>query len=377
MSERRAERLRSARRLVVKVGSSLVADAERRPDERFLRDFARQIMALRAEGKEVIVITSGATRVGLGRLGFPENTTDLPTRQAAAAVGQSDLIAAYRRIFAELDQPIGQILLTQADINDRRRYLHVRNTLSALLHDYRVVPIVNENDTVSVEGVRFGENDTLAALVAAKVDADVLILLSDVAGFFTADPRRDPDAQLIPEITDISHELEEQATGSGTLAGTGGMRTKLESARAAINLGLHAIIAQGDQPDVLLRIARGEPVGTLFIPRESKMQARKRWLGYAVKPRGQLVIDAGAKRALLERGSSLLPVGVKAVTGRFDPGDAVSVVDESGHEIARGLANYRSVDVAKILGCRTGDIETCLGYRTYDEIIHRDNLVVL
>lgn len=368
--------LLQAQRLVVKLGSTLVADQQGKPNENLLGQLAKEIVALRRQGKEIMLITSGAMRVGLARLGLPA-TTDLPTRQAAAAVGQSELIHYYRKIFADLGQPIAQVLLTQSDISDRRRYLHVRNTLFSLLHEYQVLPIVNENDTVSVEGVRFGENDRLAALVAAKVDADVLILLSDVAGFFTGDPHKDPDAQLIHQVEQISPEMEQQAQDTATQAGTGGMQAKLQAAKAAINLGVYTVIAPGDTPQVLTKILKGEEIGTLFLPKPSKMQARKRWLGYAVSPKGKVVIDQGAKKALVDRGSSLLPVGVKQVVGEFSPGDPVTVVDESGEEIARGLANYSSEDARQICGCHTSEIAEKLGYHTYDEIIHRDNLVLL
>jgi glutamate 5-kinase len=365
---------------VVKLGSRVVTAAEGNVDEPHLAHLAEQIAELTQAGKEVVVVTSGAIRAGRNHLDIRDRSLDLPARQAAAAVGQIELMWRYREIFGRFGQRIAQVLLTQAELSDFRRYLHLRNTLTTLLREYRVVPVLNENDSVSAEGVQIGENDRLAAVVASKLDADLLLSLSDVAGYFDGDPKREPSAKLIPVVEEITSEMERKAADTAGLAGRGGMRTKMESARLAMDAGVIMVIAHGREPNVVRRIMRGEEIGTIVIPKLGKMRSRKRWIAYAAVPRGQVMVDEGAARALVDDGKSLLPVGIVAVEGEFEAGDMVTVAVEqtSGRrEIARGLSNFDSQDLRRIQGCRSKDIVKRLGHRDFDEAIHRDNLVVL
>jgi glutamate 5-kinase len=287
------------------------------------------------------------------------------------------LIACFREAMAAHGIPIAQVLVTQADIADSRRHLHLRNLLFGLLREHHAVPVLNENDPVSGRGLEIGENDRLAALIAARVDADLLVVLSDVEGFFTSDPRADPTATLIPEVTQITHEIARLARDTSTDAGTGGMQAKLEAARTAAKSGIFMIVAKGSMPDVLLRVASGEPVGTLFVPGPTRLRLRKRWIAFARRPAGFLVVDDGAARALVERGSSLLPVGVIEVGGDFRRGDTVSVRDFAGKEIARGLVNFSADETRKIRRKKSPEVEGVLGSKQFEEVIHRDNLVVL
>jgi glutamate 5-kinase len=376
LDETPRQALRKAARIVVKLGTNVVAAPDGALNRPALASLAQEIVERRRAGRQILLITSGAVRTGLARLGLPGDTQDVPTRQAAASVGQIELISYYREVFARFEQPVAQVLLTQADIADPRRYLHLRNTLSTLLAQ-GALPIVNENDPVSIDGVAIGENDRLAALVAAKVDADLLVLLSDVDGLFTGDPRTDPDAELIDSVTSITRDIERYARESAGGVGRGGMPAKLHAAKAAMNAGVYMVIARGSAPRAVTRILEGEAVGTLFVPRPGKLRSRKHRIGFAHTPKGRLVVDDGAKKALLERGSSLLPVGIEFVSGQFRQGDLVSVMDSADSEIARGLANYSADEVRKIRRCHTGEIQSRLGYHPFDEVIHRDNLVLL
>lgn len=368
--------LKRARHVVIKLSSSIVADENGQINDSHLRTLAKEVVALRDQGRGVILITSGAMRVGLVKLGFKTPVRALAKRQAAASVGQSELIWYYRQMFKELGVRIGQVLLTQADIFDRQRYVHVRDTLSSLIHSYNVLPIINENDTVSVEGIRFGENDRLAALVAVKVEADLLILLSDVAGLYTADPRKHPDASLIPVVTEISPEIEQQATGpSGS--GAGGMRAKLQAAKVTMQSGVPMVIASGQEAGIIARIVDGEEIGTLFVPSGAPLRARQRWLGFAAEPKGRVLVDEGAAKVLVSANTSLLAVGVTGVSGDFQPGDVVVVVAPDGREIARGLVSYSADDLRKIQGRHSHEIGAILGTDSSPEVVHRDNLVLL
>ena len=379
MSEARSQ-LQDAARIVIKLGSKVVTTPDGAVDEDQLSHLAEQVTELTRAGKQIVLVTSGAIRAGRAQLGIHDQSLDLPARQATAAVGQIELMWRYRETFGRFGQPIAQVLLTQAELSDFRRYLHLRNTLSTLLREYHVVPVLNENDSVSAEGVQIGENDRLAAVVASKLDADLLLSLSDVAGYYDGDPNRDPEAKLIPLVREITPEMERAALDSAGLAGRGGMRTKLDSAKLAMNAGVIMVIAHGREPNVIRRIMAGEEVGTIFLPRAAKLRSRKRWIAYAALPKGRIIVDQGAAKAMLEDGKSLLPVGVSDVDGNFEAGDMVSVlVDEDGkrREIARGLVNYDSADLRRIQGCRSKDIPKRLGHRDFDEAIHRDNLVVL
>ena len=370
------EKLALARRLVVKIGSNALCQASGELDAAVLQPLAQEIAGLVEAGRQVIVVTSGAVKLGLCRLGL-KSAKDLPTRQSAAAIGQSELIAAYQRAFGAHNRPIAQVLLTQAELSDYRRFLHLSNMLNALVTQHGAIPVLNENDPVSAAGAGIGENDRLAALVASKADADLLVLLSDVEGFFTGDPNHDRQAELISEIDRITPQLQALAEQADDRGGSGGMKTKLEAAAVATRAGVAVAIASSRTPGVLTRLLAGEAIGTLFAPAREKLQSRKRWIGFARRAKGKLVVDEGASRAILERGSSLLPVGIANVEGEFNPGDTVSVVDFTGKEIARGLTNYNADDIRLIRRCKTQEIEGKLGRHDYDEVIHRNNLVVL
>lgn len=372
------QQLATAGRIVVKIGSNLVATSEGVINRALLEGITREIATLATEGREVLLVTSGAVRIGLAKMGLVGGPKpDLSTRQAAAAVGQVELMACYNELFGSHGSIVGQLLLTGDDITDRRRYLHTRNTLLPMLHRYHVIPVINENDSVSVEGVQIGENDRLAALIAGKVQCDLLVILSDVEGFYTADPTLVADARLIHEVQDITPAMERMAGGSTSGVGKGGMRSKLNAAKIATRMGAHTLVALGRHPQVLARILHGEDIGTLFAAKtQEHLGARKQWLGFAAAPRGALVVDDGAAAALIERGSSLLPVGVREIIGTFRSGSVVAVIDANGKEIARGLVNYTADEMRKIAGQHTAQIEEVLGYHPYDEAIHRDNLLL-
>jgi glutamate 5-kinase len=364
-------------RIVVKLGTSSLTDNSPRLAPPRLVELARQVAQLHAAGRELIIVTSGAMAAGRERLGFPQLPKDVPAKQMLAAVGQPRLMALYEQIFGLYDLHIAQVLLTRADLADRRRYLNSRNTLTALL-DHRVVPIVNENDTVATEEIRVGDNDNLSALVANLIDADLLIMLTDQAGLFTADPRVDPAAQLVQEVSgpDIPSALWEAAGGSTGTLGTGGMVTKLQAADLARRSGTTVVIASSVEPDGLLRLARGEAFGTCIRPVATAIESRKRYILAGGRASGSIRVDAGAAQAL-RRGGSLLPVGVQTVEEDFERGDPIRVVDTGGREIARGIANYGAADLRRICGQKSDAIESTLGYNYGDEVIHRNDLILL
>jgi glutamate 5-kinase len=363
-------------RLVVKLGTSTLTAGTPHLSAPRLVELVRQMARLREQGHVVIVVSSGAMAAGRAVLGFPALPRHVPKKQMLAAVGQPRLMALYEQLFSLYSVTVAQVLLTRADLADRRRYLNSRNTLNALL-EHGVTPIVNEKDTVATEEIRVGDNDNLSALVANLVDADVLILLTDQPGLFTADPRHDPDARLVAEVT--APEIPEsiwQAAGAASGLGTGGMVTKLQAADLARRSGCAVVIADGGQADVLVRIAAGEAVGTRIHPIASALESRKRYILSGGRASGALRVDDGAARAL-RQGSSLLPVGVTAVEGAFERGDTVRVMDQAGRELARGLVNYSAADLARIGGHRSDEIEPRLGYHYGDEVIHRNDLVLL
>ena len=368
--------LENAKRLVVKVGSSLVTDQGRGLDLAALSRWAGEIARLRQAGREVVLVSSGAIAAGMQRLGWDRRPHALHELQAAAAVGQMGLIQAYETCFREHQLLTSQILLTHEDLADRKRYLNARSTLRTLLA-LGVVPIINENDTVAIDEIRFGDNDTLAALVTNLVEADVLVILTDQAGLYDRDPRRDGAAHLIESARADDPALEDMAGGTGTPIGLGGMITKVRAARRAARSGAHTVIASGHERDVLPRLARGERIGTLLSAERATLAARKQWLADHLQVRGSLTLDAGAVTALTAQGKSLLPIGVIAVSGEFERGEVVSCLDESRREIARGLVNYNANDARRILRAPTAEIEARLGYVDEPELIHRDNLVLL
>ncbi len=368
--------LTQAKRLVVKVGSSLVTNQGRGLDHAALAQWARQIAALNDIGKEVVLVSSGAVAEGMQRLQWKKRPHRVHELQAAAAVGQMGLVQAYESCFRQHGLHAAQILLTHDDLADRKRYLNALSTLRTLLA-LNVIPVINENDTVVTDEIRFGDNDTLAALVANLIEADALVILTDQPGLYTADPRKEPGATLVGEARAGDKELENMAGGAGSHIGRGGMLTKILAAKRAAHSGAHTVIASGREPDVLLRLAAGEAIGTQLIAEQMPLAARKNWLANHLQLRGRLVLDAGAVRALRAEGKSLLPIGVTAVSGSFERGEAVLCVDEDGTEVARGLVNYSASESKKILRRPSREIESVLGYVDEPELIHRDNLVLL
>ncbi|MDR3214385.1 MAG: glutamate 5-kinase [Azoarcus sp.] len=367
-------RIREARRLVVKVGSALVTRNGAGLDHAAIDDWARQIAALRRGGREIALVSSGAIAAGMQKLGWKKRPREMHLLQAAAAVGQMGLVEAYENIFARHGLATAQILLTHEDLADRNRYLNARTTLAALL-ELGVVPIINENDTVVTDEIKFGDNDTLGALVANLIEADALIILTDQKGLYTADPRHDATATLVEEGEAGDRRHEAMAGGAGSGISKGGMLTKVLAARRAARSGAHTCIASGHEPDVLLRLIAGEAVGTLLHASNTPMAARKQWLADHLQLAGALVIDAGAVKAL-HGGKSLLPVGTIDVRGDFRRGEAVACLDETGEEIARGLVNYAASECRRILKKPSAKIEAILGYVDAPEMIHRNNLVV-
>lgn len=368
--------LANARHIVVKVGSSLVTNEGRGLDRNAIAAWADQIARLTQHGKKVILVSSGAVAEGMQRLGWSKRPTAVNELQAAAAVGQMGLVQMYESCFAQHKLHTAQVLLTHDDLADRKRYLNARSTLRTLL-DLGTIPIINENDTVATEEIRFGDNDTLGALVANLIEADTLVILTDQSGLYSADPRKHPDAELIRHATAGDPALEQMAGGAGSAIGSGGMLTKILAAKRAARSGAHTIIASGREKDVLVRLAAGEVIGSHLRAEHMKMAARKQWLADHLQVRGRLTLDAGAVRALCEDGKSLLPVGVTAVSGEFERGEVVTCADIHGREIARGLVNYTAVETARILKRPSGEIEQILGYVDEAELIHRDNLVLL
>jgi glutamate 5-kinase len=371
--------IQSARRLVVKIGSSLIAasgaNAAAGLDLGALGRFAAGIAALKSSGREVVLVSSGAVACGMQRLGWARRPHAIHELQAAAAVGQMGLVQAYESCFREHGLHAAQILLTHDDLADRKRYLNARTTLRTLLA-LGVIPIINENDTVVTDEIKFGDNDTLGALVTNLVEADALIILTDQDGMFTADPRHDKTATLIVDAVAGAPELETMAGGSGSDIGRGGMLTKILAARRAARSGAHTVIASGNQPEVLQRLAAGEKIGTQLVARTMTLAARKQWLADHLQVRGTLTLDAGAAQALTRDGKSLLAIGVTAVTGDFERGEVVACNDDQGREIARGLANYSAAETRRIQRKPSGEIAAILGYVDEPELIHRDNLVL-
>lgn len=365
---------RHARRIVVKVGSNvLTADAGL--NIKAIRAISRQICRLMDSGLEILFVSSGAMASGIRKIGLARRPDEIPKRQAIAAVGQAGLIMEYEKAFGRYQRKVAQILLTSEDLCHRKRYLNARNTLCTLLA-WKVVPIINENDTVMVEEIKLGDNDNLAAMITLLMDADLLINLTDIDGLFDKDPRRFADACLIPQVTTFQRQLETFASSIPGALGTGGMLSKLKAARKVTAAGIPMIIARGEKPNILLRLYAGESHGTYFVPKKEKLASRKCWIAYALKPKGSIVIDDGAAQAILKNGKSLLPSGIIAVQGEFDVGDSVEFKGQKGETLGNGLVNYNAADIRRILGLKTSQIKDCLGEKPYDEIIHRDNLVL-
>ncbi len=374
-----SEVLRSARRIVVKVGSSLVTNEGRGLDEAAIGEWSRQLAALvrgaGAEHREVIMVSSGAVAEGMKRLGWKVRPREIHELQAAAAVGQMGLAQMYETKLREQGMHSAQVLLTHADLADRERYLNARSTLLTLLQ-LGVVPVINENDTVVNDEIKFGDNDTLGALVANLVEADLLVILTDQKGLYTADPRRDPQARFVHEARAGDLALETMAGGVGSSIGRGGMITKILAAKRAAGSGASTVIAWGREPDVLLRLAQGECIGTLLVAQTAKKQARKQWMADHLQLRGAVTVDAGAAAKVRSEGKSLLPIGMTAVEGDFSRGDVIAVRDPEGRELARGLANYASGEARLLCRKPSSEFARLLGYMAETEMVHRDNLVL-
>ena len=368
--------LKQAQRIVIKIGSSLVTNHGQGLDHARLSSIAEQIAQLKEERKTVVLVSSGAIAEGMQRLNWKKRPHELYKLQAAAAVGQMGLVQAYESCFYNHKLHAAQLLLTHEDLSDRKRYLNARSTLAALL-DMNVVPVINENDSVATDEIRFGDNDTLAALVTNLIEADVLVILTDQAGLYTTDPRIDPKAKLLDKVMVEDPAIEKMAGGIGSSIGRGGMLTKIIAAKHAARSGAHTIIASGHEENILIRLAQGEAVGTQLLTNTKKLAARKQWLADHLQVQGNITLDQGAVKALTVEGKSLLPIGVIETTGNFERGEVVNCINEKGEKIARGLINYNAAETRKILRCTSIEIETILGYVDEMELIHRNNLVLL
>lgn len=367
---------RMYQRIVIKFGTSVLTGGTPRLDQPHMVELVRQCAALQSQGIDVIVCTSGAIAVGQERLDFPQLSATLSNKQMLAAVGQSRLMQMWERFFEIYGLHVGQILLTRGDVENRRRFLNARDTLNALL-DHNIVPVINENDAVTTAEIKVGDNDNLSALITILAGADLLLLLTDQPGLFTADPRTNPDAQLIPEVKTIDETLRKLAGGSVSGLGVGGMTTKLQAADAARRAGADVVIASGQAPDVITRTVQGEAIGTRFPALKVPLANRKRWIFAAPKAAGSVMVDEGAARALCENGRSLLPAGILKIEGSFARGDTVSIQDLAGEILARGITRYSAGDLEKIAGCRSDEIEARLGYVYGSVAIHRDDLILI
>lgn len=371
------EALKKAKRIVVKVGTSTITYANGKRNFSQIDRLARELSDLQNQGKEMILVSSGAVAVGVDRLGLPAKPSTIPGKQACAAVGQGVLMHTYEKLFADYGQVVAQVLITRTEAIDRHRYTNCRNTFMTLLQQ-GVIPIVNENDVVALDELKIGDNDNMSALVAGIVDADLVIILSDIDGLYTANPATHPEATLVHTVQEITPEVEASAGGVGSSRGTGGMATKIQAAKAATNSGIQLVIASGTEKNAIPRILQGEEIGTLFVSRENRLQFRKRWLAFGAKIQGSIVVDDGCARAIRKAGGcSILPAGIYQVVGDFQTGSTVSVIDKEGHELARGLVHYTASELERIKGCKSSDIEGILGHKNYDEVIHRDDLVIL
>lgn len=374
--EIRRETIKRTKRVAIKVGSAVLTQGNGTLNETAFKGLALEVFKLRNRGVEVALVTSGAVAAGMGKLGLTERPKSIPEKQAAAAAGQSSLMGRYERVFASHDLNVAQVLLTHEDLSSRHRYLNARNTLFTLL-SYGVVPIINENDTVVVDEIKFGDNDNLSALVAGLIDADLLLILTDTDGLYDKDPRSHADANLIYLVEKIDSHIEHMAGGIGTSIATGGMITKIQAAKKASTVGIATIIASGRDMVNVEKVFASEKVGTLFLPQSEKLTSRKHWIATVLKSKGKIVVDDGAKDALTSKGKSLLPTGIVGVEGDFGIGDAVLLEDKEGKKFAQGLAGYTHAEILLIMGHRSSRIEEILGYKYCDEVIHRDDLVIL
>lgn len=373
MSNRQA--LVKCRRIVVKLGTSTLTHPNGQLNLQKIDRLVRELSDLHNWEKEVVLVTSGAIGVGANRMGFKKVPQTIPEKQALAAIGQGALMHLYEKLFAEYGKTVAQVLLTRGDFDDHERFLNAANALQTIIN-LGVIPIINENDTVAVEEIKFGDNDTLSAMVSGVIDADLLIILSDVDGLYDSDPRINQDASLLTRVTEITADMEENSKTKGSSFSSGGMLTKLKAARMCMATGVNMVIANSSQDQAITRIVAGEEIGTLFVPGEERLQRRKKWIAFGTITQGCLIIDAGAEKALLKNGKSLLPSGIVDVKGDFARGNVVAVHGTENREIARGIANYSAEEIRRIAGCKTSQIESILGSKDYDEVIHRNNLWV-
>lgn len=364
------------KRIVIKIGSNILASSGNGLDIERIRSIVDDISAIHDEGYDPVVVSSGAIAAGMRNLALKRKPHDIVLKQAAAAVGQSSLMWAYEKCFGVHGKKVAQILLTREDLSDRKRYINSRNTINTLI-SYGVIPIINENDTVATDEIRFGDNDHLASLVAALIEAERLIILSDVDGLFTEDPRKNPKASIISKVNKVTSEIERIAGGVVSNVGTGGMYSKVLAAKRAMNSGITVNIVNGREKGILLSLLKGERHGTEFIAKAVRPSQKKMWIAHGIRAKGSVSLDRGAVKAIVKSGKSLLPSGIISVSGNFDTGDAVYCLDHEGNKIAKGLVNYSSEEIEKIKGKNTREIEGILGYKYSDEIIHRDNLALL
>jgi len=372
----RVELIKKVRRVVIKIGSSVLTDSAITINFNAFAGIVDQIAWIKGNGVEPVIVSSGAVAIGMQKIGLKQRPQSIPLKQAAAAVGQSGLMENYERFFKEKNLKIGQVLLTNLILKERFLFLNARNTLFALL-ELGIIPIINENDSVVVDEIKLGDNDNLATITTNLVEADLLIILTDQDGLFEADPQTNKDARLISLVTKIDKKIELLASTRKSAHGVGGMETKIAAAKNATAYGIPVVMANGRVHGILEAIFRGKEVGTLFLPQTSKLKSRKHWIAFTLKPRGKLFIDQGAEEALLKKGKSLLAIGITKAEGDFQFGDSVSILNQHQKEIARGLANYSSLEIKRIKGAPTKEIERILGYKYYDEVINRDDLVVL
>ncbi|MBW2155064.1 MAG: glutamate 5-kinase [Deltaproteobacteria bacterium] len=374
MKNNRKSIFNNAKRLVVKVGSNVLTE-DHGLNLKAIRSISRQICRLIDSGLEVILISSGAMASGVKKIGLDKRPDEIPKRQAIAAVGQAGLIMEYERAFARYHKKVAQILLTGDDLNNRRRYLNARNTLCMLL-SWQVVPIINENDTVMIEEIQFGDNDNLAAMITLLMDADILVNLTDIDGLYTKNPRKYPDAELIPLVSTIRENIVKVAGDIPGPLGTGGMLSKINAARKVTASGIPMVIANGGKPDILIKLFSGKEIGTFFVSKKKKLKSRKCWIAFTLKPKGAIRIDDGAALAILNRGKSLLPSGIVHVEGEFNVGAPVEFKNGDNETLGTGLVNYSSADIRKIMGFKSSQIKKILGHKPYDDVIHRDNLAI-
>ena len=374
MNEKRASIFYNARRVVVKVGSNVLTE-DHGLNLKAIRSISRQICRLIDGGIEIILISSGAMASGIRKIGLDKRPDEIPKRQAIAAVGQAGLIMEYEKAFARYHKKVAQILLTGDDLNNRKRYLNARNTLCMLL-SWQVVPIINENDTVMIEEIQFGDNDNLAAMITLLMDADILVNLTDIDGLYTKDPRTNSDADFIPMVSTIGEDIKKIAGDIPGALGTGGMLSKINAAKKVTAAGVPMVIANGGRPDVLKKLFSGKDVGTFFTPKKKRLKSRKCWIAFTLKPKGIIRIDDGAAEAILNRGKSLLPSGIVGVEGEFSVGAPVEFRKTDDETLGTGLVNYSSTDIRKIMGLKSSQIKNRLGHKPYDDVIHRDNLAV-